>query len=54
MDGNTVDESNPGQQLTNQEALLALTVYQVGITNDDIWLHLARAISREIRKRAKM
>jgi hypothetical protein len=30
-----------------------LTVSQVVTTNDNIWLHLARAISREIRKRAK-
>jgi hypothetical protein len=30
-----------------------LTVSQVVRTNDNIWLHLARAISREIRKRAK-
>jgi hypothetical protein len=28
-----------------------LTVSQVGTTKDNIWLHLARATSREIRKK---
>jgi hypothetical protein len=30
-----------------------LTVSQAGMTDDNIWLHSARATSRETRKRAK-
>jgi hypothetical protein len=53
-----VDESREERRLEvaicfgNDELAALLTVSQVVTTNDYIWLYLARAVSREIRKRA--
>jgi hypothetical protein len=37
---------------SQEAAVKGLTVSQVVVTNGNIWLYLARAVSREIRKRA--